>query len=162
MDVAQIYSSTKTLRRDDNRYPPVVLALLLISSVLARSATNDIQIGSPSGPGLAQPKSVITERLDSSDLRLGKGDWVVSGPVADSFRRRSTEKRSLGKRIVELPIIRLFVPKPTPPSSETEIYFVEGESSRPWASIASGTRRNGSPDNPLYLEGGCALISVGR
>jgi len=140
-----------------------VVVLLALSAVLTRAAVDDVTLGSPSSLDRTQPKSVIKEPFDSSDLHLAKGDWVVRGPVVDSFqKRRSTEKRSFGRRILELPIVRLFVPKPTPPSSETEVYFVGGESSRPWAAIASGARRNGSPDNPLYLEGGCALISVGR
>jgi len=139
------------------------VALLLLSSGLACAADDDVEFRSPSSTNLAQPKSVITERLDSPDPKLGKGDWVVRGPVADSFHRgRKTENRSLGRRILGLPIIRLFVPMPTPLPSETEVYFVEGQSSRPWASIASETRRLGSPDNPLFLEGGCALVTIGR
>jgi len=162
MYVAQTCASGKTHGRDDSGYAPGVVVLLIVSAVLARSATNDVKIGTPDVPGPDQPKSVITERSDSSDLRLGKGDWVVRGPVVDSFRRpRTTENRSLGRRILELPIIRLFVPKPTPPS-DAEVYLVEGKSSRPWAAIASDAHRLGSPDNPLFLEGGCALVTIGR
>jgi hypothetical protein len=136
--------------------------LLALSPALACAATNDTKLHSPSSPGTDQPNSAIKKQSESSDLRLGKGDWVVRGPVVDSLSRRPTENRSLGRRILGFPIVRLFVPKPTPPSSETEVYFVEGESSRPWAAIASDARRIGSPENPRHLEGGCALISIGR
>ena len=139
------------------------VVLLVLSTVPARAAADDVKLGSPSGHEPVRHESVITERLDSSDLRLRDGDWVVRGPIMDSFhRRRSVEKQSLGKRILGLPIIRLLVPKPTPPPSDTEVYFVGRESSRPWASISSEARRFGSPDNRLHQEGGCCLISLSR
>jgi hypothetical protein len=140
-----------------------IVVWLLAPAVLVGATTNDVKINSPA-QDVAKPQSAIKDPPDSADLRIGNGDWVVHGAVADSFRRRpSTEERSLGKRLLSLPIVRLFVPKAAPPSSETEVYFVDGESSRPWAAIASGARRShGSPDNPLFLEGGCALVSVGR
>ncbi len=163
MDMTIHSSNRKALRRGNCVRGLLVVVSLLLTASLARAAAEDVKIDSPPDTGSDQPKSVIKERLDSPNLRLGKGDWVVRGPVVDSLqKRRSTEKRSLGRRILDLPIVRLFVPKPAADPSETEVFFVEGESSRPWAAIASGARRSGSPDNPLYLEGGCALISVGR
>lgn len=155
--------STRLCRRS-NRFRDVAAVALLLSSSSLLQAEDDVQFQSQSSLDPAQPKSVITERFDSPDLKLGKGDWVVRGPIVDSLRQQQpAETESLGRRILNLPIIRLFVPKPTPPPSETEVYSVDGKSSRPWAVIASGARRShGSPDNPLFLEGGCALISIGR
>jgi hypothetical protein len=136
---------------------------LLVSALLARAAADDIKIGSSADPGSNQPKSVIKEQFDTHDQRVGKGDWVVRGPIVDSFRKRpKREDRSFGQRIRELPIVRLFVPKPMPSREDTEVFFVEGQSSRPWSAIASDARRIGSPENPRHLEGGCALVSIGR
>ena len=155
--------SKKTCRRSTSVRGLSVAVLLLGLGIRASAASDDLKIGSSSSYDPALKESVVTERLDSSHLSLGKGDWVVSGPLVDGLRqRRPTGDRSLGKRILALPIIRLFVPKPSPPPSDREVYFVGGESSRPWASISSEARRFGSPDNRLHQEGGCCLISLSR
>lgn len=139
------------------------MVLLLVPAVAGRCATDDVKVDSPTADITSQRKTVITESLESSDLRLSKGDWVISGPLVDALRRRrSTGDRRIGQRILDLPILRLLVPQPTPPPPGEGQYFLWGESSRPWESISSGPRRPGSCDNPLYFEGGCNLISVSR
>ena len=161
--VTMLNSSKRTRRRVIRGRGSSVIVQLLVSAIPAHAATNDMEVGSPAAYNPAQSESVITEGFDSSKLRLGKGDWVISGPLVDGLHRRHpTGDRHIRQRILDLPIIQLLVPKPMPSPPGGGRYFLWGESSRPWASISSGPRRAGSHDNPLYLEGGCNLISVNR
>jgi len=160
--VAPLHPDDSARRRDKYVRALSVVALLLLASPSVRAA-EDVQAVSPSRLDQAKPASVITERVDSADLRLGKSQWVVSGPITDSLQRRQPrEKRSLGRRIRELPIVRLLVPKPMPSSSGEVEYFRWRESSRPWASIAYDSHWQGSFDRRLHMDGGCTLISVSR
>ena len=163
MNVSVLCSSKKPCPRRSCDHGLALVVLLLASAVPAHADTNEMEVGSPAAYTPAQPQSLITERFDSSNLRLGKGDWVISGPLVNGFRRRPpTENRSLGRRILDFPIIRSFVPEPMPSPPGGGKYFLWGESSRPWASIAADARRRDSPDNPQHLEGGCTLISLSR
>jgi hypothetical protein len=73
--------------------------VLFLSSPLAR-ADDEVKVNSPSPVDSGQPKSAVRELFESSDLRLGKSDWVLGGPVVDSLRLgESKKKRSGGIRI---------------------------------------------------------------
>jgi hypothetical protein len=83
---------------------------------------------------------------------VGKSDFAVNGPLFETFRnpRRSRPDRSLGQRILDLPIVNLFVPQPMPkPPSEGEKYLAWGDRDLPWSAIAD--RGMGGP---------CGLLSV--
>jgi hypothetical protein len=94
-------------------------------------------------------------RQKSPGVSLGKSDFVVSGPLVDTFRvrPRSGRERSLGEKILDLPIVSLFVPQPMPVSHGTGKYFVWGERDRPWATVAGRS---------LAPEGGLISVSLGR
>ena len=136
---------------------------LFLSSPLARAVDDEVKVSSPSRIDSGKAESVIREPVESSSLRLGKSDWVLSGPAVDSVRfHEPKKKRSGGIRIRELPIVRLLVPKPMPSPSGEGKYFRWRESSRPWASIAADSNWRGPPERRLHMDGGCALISVSR
>jgi hypothetical protein len=88
-------------------------------------------------------------------VSLGKSDFVVSGPLVDTFRARSKSwnERTLGEKILDLPIVSLFVPQPMPVSRGGGKYFAWGDRDKPWATVA---RRSVVP------EGGLISVSVGR
>ena len=136
---------------------------LFLSSPLARSVDDEVKVNSSSRIDSGKAERVIREPVESSSLRLGKSDWVLGGPAVDSVRLREPKsKRSAGIRIRELPILRLFVPKPMPSPSGEGKYFRWGESSRPWASIADESDWRGPTERRLHMDGGCTLISVSR
>jgi hypothetical protein len=105
---------------------------------------------------------VISEQSKPSALRIGKDDFKVTGPLIDGLRsRRSAPDRSLGQKILGLPIVRLFVPTPMPNPPGGGKYFRWGESDRPWASIAEASGGAGA-DNPINHEPRNSLISIRR
>ena len=104
----------------------------------------------------------LSEKRVSPEVRLGKSGFVIRGPVVEGFRRqRSAGDRNLGKRLLGLPIVRLFVPQPmaSPPGGGK--YFCWGESDRPWTAIATGAVA-GDLSNPVRHEARTSLISISR
>jgi hypothetical protein len=105
---------------------------------------------------------VISRKSTTTDLRLGKSDYVVSGVLVEGLRRRrSTQDRSLGKKILEFPIVRLFVPQPMPSPPGRGKYFRWGKSDLPWTAIAEGAAP-GKIDNAVTHEANVSLISIHR
>jgi hypothetical protein len=85
-------------------------------------------------------KNLSTGRASSATIRIGRGDFELSGPLVEGFRpRRHSADRNLGQKILDLPVICLLVPQrmASPPGGGGR-YFAWGESNRPWASVASG------------------------
>lgn len=82
-------------------------------------------------------------------LRLGKSDYTVSGPLVDTFRLqpRLQQERSLGRKILDLPIINMFVPEPWPKTMRQGKYFAWGERDQPWATTVE--RRPAGPSGVL-------------
>jgi hypothetical protein len=74
----------------------------------------------------------------SPGLKLGKSDYVLKGPLANTFRLvpRSSGERSLARKLLDLPIVNLFVPQPMPMLPHGGKYFAWSESDRPWSMIA--------------------------
>lgn len=104
---------------------------------------------------------VLRTPKDLPDVKLGRSDYVISGPLVDALRRRrSSPDLSLGKRILRLPIVRLFVPLPMPSPPGGGRYFLWGESSRPWTAVAEGAAA-GELSNPVTHEAR-SLISISR
>ncbi len=87
-------------------------------------------------------------------LKLGRSDYTVSGPLVDTFltRRRASPDRSLGRKILDLPIINMFVPAPMPKPTRQGKYFAWGETDVPWSVRA---------DRPIPGPQG-VLVSVSR
>jgi len=70
-----------------------------------------------------------------SGISLGKSDFILSGPLVDTFRLapRSREDRTLGQKILDLPIISLFVPGPMPKPTRQGKYFPWSQRDLPWS-----------------------------
>jgi hypothetical protein len=72
-------------------------------------------------------------------LSLGEGDVKLSGPLVDTFRLQArTENqlnRSLGQRILDLPVLNLFVPQPWPKLTRGGRYFAWGGRDVPWMMV---------------------------
>lgn len=88
-------------------------------------------------------------------IPLGKSDFKVSGPLVDTFRlapRYAVPDRTLAQKILDLPIINIFVPEPMPKPTRQGKYFYWGERATPWCVTA---------DRPIPGPQG-VLISVSR
>ena len=106
-------------------------------------------------------EKVLREPKEFPDVKIGKCDYTISGPLVDGLRRRKlTGNPSLGKRLLNLPVVRLFVPQPMPSPPGGGRYFLRGESSRPWTAVAEGALAS-DPSNPVTREAR-SLISIGR
>jgi len=71
----------------------------------------------------------------SVGIRLGKSDYIARGPLIDTFRLappRDSGERSLARKILNLPIVNIFVPGPMPKPTRTGKYFAWGEHDTPW------------------------------
>jgi hypothetical protein len=104
----------------------------------------------------------LSEKRVSPMLRLGKSGFVIHGLAFEGSRRQqSSGDRSWGKRLLGLPIVRLFVPQPmaSPPGGGN--YFCWGESDRPWTAIAEGAAA-GDLSNLARHEARTSLISISR
>lgn len=85
-------------------------------------------------------KNPIYRKSETGSLRIGKRRVPVSSPIIEGLiPRKSPPGSSLGKRLLNLPVVRLFVPQPIeePPVSGQYFYWRDS-SSKPWASISSG------------------------
>jgi hypothetical protein len=103
----------------------------------------------------------LRESKELPDVKLGKSDYVINGALVNGLRRgRSSPDLSLGKRILRLPIIRLFVPDPMPSSPDGGRYWLWGESSRPWTALAE-REAAGDLSNPVTHEAH-TLIFISR
>ena len=82
-------------------------------------------------------------------LKLGKSDYAISGPLVDTFRLKPPTQtdRSLGRKILDLPIISMFVPAPWPKTTREGKYFAWGERDQPWATTVE--RRPAGPSGVL-------------
>jgi hypothetical protein len=102
---------------------------------------------------------VLREKSEPAGVQLGKSDYIVSGPLVDALhRKKAPADRSLGRKLLGLPVVRLFVPQPMPSPPGGGKYFRWGESDRPWVDIASGAP--GGNSNPVTHESRNNLFSV--
>ena len=90
----------------------------------------------------------------SPNLSLGKSDFVVKGPLVETFRPgpRPAGDQSLIEKMRRWPIVSLFVPQPMPWPSGGGKYFAWGERDVPWSVLG---------DRPIPGPQG-ALVSVSR
>jgi hypothetical protein len=72
-------------------------------------------------------------------LTLGEGNVKLSGPLVDTFRLKARNEaqphRSLGQKILNLPVVNLFVPQPFPKPTGPLRYFAWGERDVPWTMV---------------------------
>jgi hypothetical protein len=87
-------------------------------------------------------------------LRLGEGNVKLTGPLADTFRMKARHEaqsgRSQSQRILDLPVVNLFVPQPFPKPARTIRYFAWSERDVPWTCLGprlliDTTTANGAP-----------------
>ncbi len=83
-------------------------------------------------------------------IRLGKSDYVITGPLVDTFRPRLDPPRTLGRKILALPVVNMFVPAPWPKPGPTK-YFAWGERDVPWSVTAE--RQRPGPSGVLVAVG---------
>lgn len=143
-----------------------IIVTLLASTVCLPAQSDSAEFNSSIPPNWntnpAHWERRLEQRKNSAELRLGKSDWTISGPLVDGMRRkRSTGERSLGKRLLGLPLVRLFVPQPMPSPPGGGPYFRWGQRDQLWASISQAPAPLGNTDNPIHRDGGVSLISVG-
>jgi hypothetical protein len=81
---------------------------------------------------------------ETGGISLGKSEYVLRGPLVESFRRpaRPAGERRWTRKILDLPVVNLLVPQPMPTAGGgPRRYLAWGESDAPWSSV--GTRRDG-------------------
>jgi hypothetical protein len=101
----------------------------------------------------------ITMHNEPPRYELGKSGFNVGGPIVDGLRfHHYPAGRSLGQKILDLPIVRLFVPgpMPTPPEGSGPGYFAwRGQrTGRAYPASGSGNYVDHEPTG--------VLISVGH
>jgi len=148
-------------------------ALLLLTVALGvagvTSAQNEVSSCDRTTPNAQTPwntdpnywQRVLREAKESPVVKLGKSDYVISGPLVNGWGRRSPPGLSLSKRMVRLPIVRLFVPDPMPTPPGGGRYFLWSASSRPWPAIAESAAA-GDLSNPIRHEARTSLIAISR
>lgn len=137
----------------------VVMASLVVAGIAPAGdapSTHNVRI-SPQAqtPWTTDPKyweSTLREPKEYRDLRIGRSDFVIRGPFVDALRRRRpSSDPSPGRRFLRLPVVRLFVPQPMPSPPGGGRYFLWGEGSRPWSTLAEGAAA-GDLSNPVTRE----------
>jgi hypothetical protein len=102
---------------------------------------------------------ILREKPEPSGIQLGKGDYVMTGPLIDGIRRKKLPPdASVGRRLLGLPIVRLFVPQPMPSPPGGGRYFRWGKSDLPWTAVAGGAVSTEA--DPVRHEAKTSLISV--
>jgi hypothetical protein len=144
----------------------LIVVSLLVSAlcVPAQSDSVELKSSTPSNwnTNPAHWERMLEQHKASSALQIGKSDFTLSGPLVDGVRRRrTTGERSLGKRLLGLPIVRLFVPLPMPSPPGGGRYILWGERDQSWASFSRAPAPLGNTDNPIHREVSGSLISVG-
>ena len=143
-----------------------ILATFFASAVCLPAQTDSAEFRSSPTPNWntnpAHWERMLEQHKASSALQIGKSDFTLSGPLVDGVRRKRTiGERSLGKRLLGLPIVRLFVPQPMPSPPGGGRYILGGERDQSWASFSRAPAPLGNTDNPIHREVSGSLISVG-
>ena len=83
--------------------------------------------------GRSQPASL-------SSFQIGKSGITVSGPLVETIPHgQAASDRSLGQKIIDFPLVHLFVPQPMPPAgSPPGKYFAWRDNNRSWTTVAGG------------------------
>jgi len=147
---------------------PTIFALLIAFASLARAESTNVSLKA-SSTSVTMPAwdyssahwdRILQVKSNTPSLRIGKSDFIVSGALVEGLRRsRSNKERSLGRKFLELPFVRLVVPRPMPSPPGGGKYFCWGESDRSWTTIVAGASAASSSD-PVRHEAGTSLISI--
>jgi hypothetical protein len=130
--------------------PKVIVALAILAAAPPLRA-DDTAPAAPPSPTQAQAATTALRQPAPSRNLLNANprppaEPAVVDPLAPShhfleeFRlHRYASDRSLGQRVLDLPVIRLLIPQRIPSApGGTGHYFAWGDSSRPWTAIAAG------------------------
>jgi hypothetical protein len=80
-------------------------------------------------------------------LSLGQSDYVLRGPLVETFRRppRPAGERGWARKFFDLPVVNLFVPQPLPKAGGSPgRYLAWGESDSPWSAVSTRSRGGSS------------------
>ena len=70
-------------------------------------------------------------------ISLGKSDFVVGGPLVDTFRRPpAAGDENLIQKMRRWPVVNLFVPQPMPWPTRQGKYFAWGQRDVAWSTLA--------------------------
>lgn len=93
------------------------------------------------------PQWWMSRDLKPARITLGKSDFVLRGPLIQTFHppARPAGEYHWTRRILDLPVVNLFVPQPMPPvGGPRKGYWSWGESDAPWGAIATHSRGGSS------------------
>ncbi len=136
-----------------------VLALLLASNLFASG--EEPQLGfnlfAPAQSSAHwQYNSAVWNQLSTREpslkISIGPSELVVSGALVETFRRpRNWSDLSLGEKILNFPVLNLFIPgkMPQPPGGIGK-YFAWGERNQSWTLLA-GAGAGGSAGTLMSL-----------
>jgi len=152
--------------RRDVRAGLIIISTLWVSAVCLPAQTDSAELrSSPRSNWNTNPvywERMLEQHKASSAIQIGKSEFTLSGPLVDGVRRKRTPgERSLGKRLLGLPVVRLFVPLPMPSPPGGGRYLLWGERDQSWASFSRAPAPLGNTDNPIHREVSGSLISVG-
>lgn len=92
----------------------------------------------------------IFRQAQPKDIPLGKSGFSLGGPIIEGLLpRRLPEGASLGQKLLNLPVVRLFVPQPMPSPPGGGKYFLWREHARSWPSLAKPAAAPGALDNGM-------------
>ena len=83
------------------------------------------------------------QRSRSGGVSLGQSDYTLRGPLVETFRRPSwsASGEHWTRKLLNLPVVNLFVPLPMPPAGGPPVkYLAWGESGAPWSTLTSRER----------------------
>jgi hypothetical protein len=87
------------------------------------------------------------QRSRTGGISLGKSDYILRGPVVETFRRPywSASEGHWTRKLLNMPVVNLFVPLPMPKAGGPPgKYLAWGESDAPWSTISTRERGGGS------------------
>jgi hypothetical protein len=84
-------------------------------------------------------RDLVYGQNPSPDFRLGKSGFNISGPLVETLPRgKAAADRSLGRKILDFPLVHLFVPRPMPVEDSGGPYFAWRSSDQSWTTLAGG------------------------
>ncbi len=123
------------------RTKTTVLAIFLASSLFAsgEEVQRGLDLFAPARTSTQwQYNPTIRSQLSTNEpalkITIRSGELVLSGALVETFRRpRNWSDLSLGEKILNFPVLNLFIPAKLPrPPGGIGRYFAWGESDQPW------------------------------
>jgi hypothetical protein len=93
------------------------------------------------------PKWWEIQSQKTRGISLGKSDYVLRGPLLETFRRpaRPVGERGWARKFFDLPVVNLLVPQPMPTAGGGQgRYLAWGENDAPWSAVSTRSRGGSS------------------